>query len=124
MIDTLSACITAVQQLSREPEIAIDIEGVNLSRTGKISLVQIADNKCNVYLFDITQLGEKAFHAGGLARLLEDRAVLKVIFDGRTGIRLCVCVDVCEICNKHTRNVKCIHPCTILLVICIHLIYF
>jgi len=101
MIDTLSACVTLVQQLSREPEIAIDIEGVNLSRTGKISLVQIADNKGNVYLFDIAHLGATAFREGGLARLLEDHAVLKVIFDGRTGIYDCVYMFVSYVTNIH-----------------------
>ena len=100
MIDTLSACVTAVQQLSREPEIAIDIEGVNLSRTEKISLVQIADNKGNVYLFDITHLGATAFRLCVLSRLLEDRAVLKVIFDGRTGVYNCVYVYFCITYNK------------------------
>jgi len=86
LIDTVPGCVWAVQQLMRQPEIALDVEGVNLSRSGQISLVQIAAPG-TVYLFDITQLKRSAFKPGGsegLTALLENDAILKVIFDCRT----------------------------------------
>jgi len=86
LIDTVPDCVWAVQQLMCQTEIALDVEGVNLSRSGQISLVQIATAGA-VYLFDITQLKRSAFKPGrseGLTALLENDAILKVIFDCRT----------------------------------------
>ena len=78
---TLPACAAAARQLQDQPEIAIDLEGVSLCRSGVLSLIQIADPD-SVHIFDITQLGAAAFEEGGLRALLEGPN-LKVIFDGR-----------------------------------------
>lgn len=83
-IETLESCVAAIHQLVNEHEIAIDIEGVNLCRNGRISIIQIANNKGHIYLFDITELGKRAFYEGGLGFLLQSHQILKVIFDGRT----------------------------------------
>lgn len=70
IVDTLEVCTAACSYLSQQPEIAVDLEGDNLGRTGKISLVQIAtpssegppalesggtNNK--VFIFDVIALG-------------------------------------------------------------------
>ena len=78
---TLPECTAATLALQRQPEIAVDIEGVNLCRNGILSLLQIADPD-TVHIFDITQLGAAAFSTGGLRALLESPN-LKIIFDGR-----------------------------------------
>jgi exonuclease 3'-5' domain-containing protein 1 len=83
LIETLEGCVAAIHKLVNEHEIAIDIEGVNLCRSGRISIIQIANTKGHIYLFDITKLGRRAFHEGGLEFLLHSHQVLKVIFDGR-----------------------------------------
>jgi exonuclease 3'-5' domain-containing protein 1 len=84
LIETLEGCVAAIHELVNEHEIAIDIEGVNLCRDGRISIIQIANTKGHIYLFDITKLGKRSFREGGLEFLLHSHQVLKVIFDART----------------------------------------
>lgn len=83
LVDTVPECLAVAGALSSEPEIAVDIEGVNLCRTGQVSLIQVAAPGGVVYLFDIATLGQAAFDSGGLGAVLERPTVLKVIFDGR-----------------------------------------
>lgn len=77
----------AVQELLYEQEVALDVEGVGLSRHGRIALIQICSSHGHVYLFDITTMGAAAFEVGpgggGLRMLLENNSVCKVVFDGR-----------------------------------------
>ena len=61
----------------------MDVEGVNLCRTGPVTLIQICTSQGQVVLFDILTLGQDAFLSGGLKALLESEAVCKVIYDGR-----------------------------------------
>lgn len=82
-IDTVQKVRQAVDQLLQSSSIAVDLEGVDLSRVGTISLIQIApENSKSVYLFDITVLKDKAFNAG-LFELLTKKTVMKVFFDVR-----------------------------------------
>lgn len=83
LIDTIGACRSAVEQLLKGTEIAIDIEGANLCRNGSISLIQICTIEGHVFLFDITTLRKDAFDHGKLQSLLENTTVQKVLFDGR-----------------------------------------
>lgn len=83
LINDVRRCSAAVRVLSREQEIAVDIEGFNLCRIGRVSLIQIHSAAGHTYLFDIVVLGEDAFTAGGLAGLFANESVCKVIFDGR-----------------------------------------
>ena len=84
MLITLTALPTS------SPSLFLDLEGVNLSRDGSISILQIfAEPDNHVYLVDIHSLGAAAFTtpatAGGttLKSLLEDIAIPKVFFDVR-----------------------------------------
>lgn len=61
----------------------MDIEGINLCRTGRIALIQLCTKSGEVFLFDIAVLGQDAFDKGGLRAVLESEQICKVIFDGR-----------------------------------------
>ena len=87
-------------------EIAFDTEGVNLSRTGELTVVTIALRQpCAIaYIFDIVSIG-RAIFAGkySLKNLLESTTVRKVTFDCRTDsdalyhqyqVRLKNCLDL------------------------------
>jgi len=82
-IDTVSDCRAAASSLMKEVEIGVDLEGVDVGRCGKISLVQVSTHAGCVFLFDITSIGSAAFEAGGLQELFQSAEVRKVIFDGR-----------------------------------------
>lgn len=64
------------------PVVAVDCEGVNLSREGKLCLIQIATPK-KVYLFDILKGGDRLFFDKGLRYLLESNKIVKVMHDCR-----------------------------------------
>lgn len=83
LIDSVATCRHAAQTLLYEAEIGVDIEGVDLCRHGRISLIQVATHSNDVFLFDITKLGPEAFERGGLRELLHSTWVRKVVFDGR-----------------------------------------
>jgi exonuclease 3'-5' domain-containing protein 1 len=61
--------------------VAVDFEGRDLCRAGKLDLVQLS-NGTRTWLIDVTTLGDAAFSAGARA-LLESNTVLKVGYDGR-----------------------------------------
>ena len=71
------------------PSLYIDLEGVNLSRHGTISIMQIfVLPKCRTFLIDIHTLRDKAFsHAisagTNLRSVLESSSIPKVFFDVR-----------------------------------------
>ncbi|SPJ72639.1 uncharacterized protein FTOL_02368 [Fusarium torulosum] len=71
------------------PAIFINIEGVNLSHNGTISIMQIYDAVEHVaYLIDVLTLGEKCFttpakHNRTLKDILENKNIKKVFFDVR-----------------------------------------
>ena len=84
-IDNVSACLNAVNRLSHHQRIALDCEGVALSRTGKLCLLQVASPDC-IYLFDLISAetpAEELMNQGGLKRLLERHDVYKVTHDCR-----------------------------------------
>jgi hypothetical protein len=71
----------ATAALAEHRQIAVDCEGVALSRKGRLCLVQIASPD-GVYLFDIVTGGREVFD-GGLRHLLESASVIKVMHDCR-----------------------------------------
>ncbi|CAE7702209.1 Exd1 [Symbiodinium pilosum] len=84
LIDTCQKCQEAVAELFQESEVAIDIEGVDLSRAGQVCLIQMCGASMDkVFLFDIHQMQDKAFEEGGLKQLLESPDILKVFYDVR-----------------------------------------
>ncbi|KAK2532321.1 Exd1 [Columba guinea] len=71
----------AVLQLKQQHVVSISGEGVNLSRYGKLSWLEVATKSC-IFLFDIFLLGPQAFK-NGLQMVLEDKNILKVTHDCR-----------------------------------------
>lgn len=86
LVDTVEKCQQAVAVLCREEQLAIDLEGIALSRQGELCLIQMSGpgEASPVYLFDICSLGHEAFDEGGLKDLLESESVTKVFYDVRS----------------------------------------
>ncbi|KAL5337969.1 ribonuclease H-like domain-containing protein [Aspergillus crustosus] len=86
-ISDLAELLTDVP--NNPPSIYIDLEGINLSRHGSISIMQIFLLPRNeVYLIDVHTLGREAFtHPSGsgktLRDILEDNNIQKAFFDVR-----------------------------------------
>jgi exonuclease 3'-5' domain-containing protein 1 len=84
-IDTegkLSIAIEEIRQAIQKGEtIAVDCEGVNLSRFGSVTLVNIAV-RGQVYLIDVLKIGS-AVYDRGLRSILEDKSIKKLMFDCR-----------------------------------------
>jgi len=79
----------AVNDISLTDCIAVDCEGVTLSRTGALTLIQIA-TETNIYLFDVLKMGATTFDGDqsdhgkrGLKPILEDSNRRKLMFDCR-----------------------------------------
>jgi len=83
LVDDLATCASTVGSLMGETEVAVDVEGVDLCRTGLVCLIQVATHMGNTYLFDISTLGRNAFDQGRLRELLESDSIQKILFDGR-----------------------------------------
>jgi len=81
VVSTVSAARNATRELGKHQTIGFDCEGVALSRTGSIELVQ-ASIPGTIYLFDVHD-GEDIFEKGGLKNLLERRSTIKVVHDSR-----------------------------------------
>ncbi|KAJ2991196.1 hypothetical protein NUW58_g2605 [Xylaria curta] len=94
LIDTTAAISSMVDQLSglptTPPSLFIDLEGVELSRHGTISIMQIHNHTNGQnYLVDVKTLGRGAFSTPGaltvntLKAVLESSSIPKVFFDVR-----------------------------------------
>ena len=103
--------------------IAVDLEGVNLSRNGSVCIVQIAVARrgAPIFLFDISALGDAAF-AGpeSLRGLLEDSALAKLFFDCRADanalfylhdVATCNIIDLqlADVAHRLVKGVHCDH---------------
>jgi exonuclease 3'-5' domain-containing protein 1 len=71
----------ALQLIGQSHLIAVDCEGLNMSRAGELCMVQVATAD-QVYLFDVISLGDKLF-SKGLKRILERTIPTKVFYDCR-----------------------------------------
>jgi exonuclease 3'-5' domain-containing protein 1 len=93
LVDTCTAVAELIDALvnlpTSPPSLYIDVEGVNLSRHGSISILQLLVSPDNqTYLIDIHTLGDKAFSTAGatgqtLKGILESDSIPKVFFDVR-----------------------------------------
>ncbi|KAL2830835.1 ribonuclease H-like domain-containing protein [Aspergillus cavernicola] len=93
IIDTTAAIGELVELLTdvpnNPPSVYVDLEGINLSRHGSISIMQIFSLPRNeVYLIDVHTLGQEAFsHPSTSGRtlkgILEDENIQKAFFDVR-----------------------------------------
>lgn len=86
LVDTTVRCTAVVSELLQCRAVAVDLEGVDLCRTGKICLLQIACDHSRdgpqTYLFDVQTIGtQRAFQI--LSGLLQSPTVVKVMFDVR-----------------------------------------
>ncbi|XP_071951180.1 uncharacterized protein [Antedon mediterranea] len=71
----------AVENLQKESVIGLAMEGIDIGRNGKLSLVQFSTTD-RLYIFDIGCIGRKAF-GNGLGDILESEHIEKVIHDCR-----------------------------------------
>ncbi|CAN8062826.1 unnamed protein product [Agarophyton chilense] len=85
-VTSVAECADAMQVLSAFKRVAVDCEGVALSRTGRLCLLQVASPH-HVFVFDLVSSqpahAENMFQQGGLKQLLENRDVYKVMHDCR-----------------------------------------
>lgn len=80
--DELKKSVSEIQAYSKDNKhLAVDCEGINLSRTGKLTILTIA-TKDKVYIFDVLKLGRSGFDEG-LRNILEDKSIEKLLFDCR-----------------------------------------
>jgi hypothetical protein len=79
--------INAVEELGRFQEVAFDTEGVELGRSGSLTVAGFLGIGATsvAYIVDVQELGGRAFSRSlpSLCALLEDPTVTKVTFDCR-----------------------------------------
>lgn len=84
-VDTKDKFIEVMKELQEmiknKQMIAVDCEGVNLSRFGSVTLINIGTREL-VYLIDILKIGNSVFD-DGLRSILEDSGIEKLMFDCR-----------------------------------------
>ena len=95
IVDTASSlsaaiCSFNVVSVTAKPILYVDIEGINLSRHGSISIIQIYQSEeDHVYLVDVHGLGAAAFTTKSsdgsttVKAVLENRSIAKAFFDVR-----------------------------------------
>lgn len=88
--DTLATLVDSIADLPTDPpSLYVDLEGVNLSRQGSVSILQIYVLPLkHTYLVDIVELGKKAFDTAGndgetLKTIFENESIPKAFFDIR-----------------------------------------
>jgi len=69
------------EKVKRNSLLAVDCEGVSLSRKGALTIITVATEK-KVYIFDVLKLG-KAVLRNGLGEILEKKSREKLMFDCR-----------------------------------------
>jgi exonuclease 3'-5' domain-containing protein 1 len=83
LVDSIGSCKHAVSEIAKHRLISVDLEGVELCRSGEICILQVALQNNRVFLFDICALRADAFEAGGLREILSAPSPLKLMFDCR-----------------------------------------
>ena len=86
LIDNELALNDAISELGKYKQtsnniLAVDCEGVSLSRKGELTILSIATRE-KAYLFDVFKIGKTIF-SGGLKEILEDSTQEKLMFDCR-----------------------------------------
>lgn len=75
----------AFEDISLSTYICLDCEGIDLTRIGKLTLLQIRTDNNKVYLFDILELSKEHW-VNGLKSVLESEKILKIGFDLRNDV--------------------------------------
>eukprot|EP00898_Chlorokybus_atmophyticus_P008834 jgi/Chlat1/8952/Chrsp94S00694 len=87
VIDTSFACGQTMQQLLTCPRVGIDCEGISLSKTGRLCLVQVATEGFVALLDPVGAMLKSGTDysavVGLMCKLLEDERIVKVVHDGR-----------------------------------------
>ncbi|KAH6918215.1 ribonuclease H-like domain-containing protein [Coprinopsis sp. MPI-PUGE-AT-0042] len=95
LVDTLQGVEECVADLHPLPpvgptlSIAVDVEGVDLSRHGRVSLIQMVKKGGNtIWLLDVTTLGRTAFEhedeeGRSIRKVLESVEIKKILYDVR-----------------------------------------
>eukprot|EP00515_Schizochytrium_aggregatum_P007880 CAMPEP_0202077760 /NCGR_PEP_ID=MMETSP0964-20121228/5550_1 /ASSEMBLY_ACC=CAM_ASM_000500 /TAXON_ID=4773 /ORGANISM="Schizochytrium aggregatum, Strain ATCC28209" /LENGTH=333 /DNA_ID=CAMNT_0048645045 /DNA_START=359 /DNA_END=1360 /DNA_ORIENTATION=- len=89
LVDEPSKAVAVCKAMfERGGPVALDAEGVSLSRTGPLTLLSLLDmtteeDNPTAYLLDVQVLGRESFREAAKA-LLESHDVIKVLFDCRT----------------------------------------
>lgn len=73
----MKKCDRALQELRKEDFLAVDDKGVNLSKTGPLTLLQVGTKDGKVYLFDVLT-EPRIIKTGGLKAILESETIVKV----------------------------------------------
>ena len=68
-------------KLERNTRLAVDCEGVSLSRKGALTIITVATEE-KAYIFDVLKLGQAVFNSG-LGEILADKSREKLMFDCR-----------------------------------------
>ncbi|XP_068699690.1 piRNA biogenesis protein EXD1-like [Montipora foliosa] len=68
-------------KLERNTLLAVDCEGLSLSRKGALTILTVATEE-KAYLFDVLEIGQAVFNEG-LREILEDKSREKLMFDCR-----------------------------------------
>ncbi|KAF9558293.1 hypothetical protein CPC08DRAFT_709743 [Agrocybe pediades] len=93
LVDTiplLESCIKDVTD-PKNTKLAVDLEGVDLSRNGRVSIIQLfAKNSDTIWLVDVTVLGRLAFehkaastNGCSLKDVLQSKNIVKILYDVR-----------------------------------------
>ncbi|XP_064597689.1 uncharacterized protein LOC135464127 [Liolophura sinensis] len=82
VVTRLDMCAEIISKLMNESAIAVDAEGVNLGKTGPLTLLQVGTRDGHVYLFDI-HVNKALLGAGYLKDLLETKNVVKIFHSCR-----------------------------------------
>lgn len=95
MCDSAHAIAAAVTVLLRSASVAVDLEGVDLGRTGEICVIQLvsSDDPLTVYIVDVTVLGGELLFGPqppdgppSLRAVLEHENIKKLFWDARKDI--------------------------------------
>jgi len=83
--ETLKDCLEKLRDaLKDNPMLAVDCEGDNLSRDGKLQILSVATNT-EAFLVDVAALKSAPFDMG-LKATLEDKNIAKLLFDCREDV--------------------------------------
>ncbi|XP_046572934.1 uncharacterized protein LOC124280967 [Haliotis rubra] len=77
VVDNVADCVKAVDDLLRGSVVAVNCEGINLGKKGRLTLLQVAKQDGFVYLFNVF-VEPKVFTEGQLKSFLENKATTKV----------------------------------------------
>jgi hypothetical protein len=84
LVDTPAECERVCTLLAAQPRLALDLEGVDLCRSGRVCVLQVGCEDGIVYLFDICTLCAPNFPEALHTDVLANEAVQKLMFDCRS----------------------------------------